>query len=416
MALQEAMRKSVREFASLLGVETTTITNWRNGLSAVKPRFSTQAILDTTLKLHTSPEDRERFEQIVAAGETGWRDRGSRPSTAKKHPPSEITSISGRLQFTAPPPAFPVELGSDYVETLHGRIRQLVQLDLSFGGDQSSGLALQYFRSVHQKLGVARCDAANERDLYAAAGELGEVTGWLLYDAGEHELVRRVNNEALHLSKLAGDRTMELLTLQNVSMHAVYLGRPVEALRIAQMVLEQQPPSPRLEAMFRVREARALASLGDETSSARALAKARSLYLDGIQDNDPPWVWWISDHELGWHEATILADRGDWTKSADVFRASVEAIPIDQTRSRYIHLASLLNAQIRAQAWRDAADTICRILPLVDEIRSTRTAAALAEAVDYLDTVEPATPIRDEGRQLRNALLSSGYEVPAPAP
>ncbi len=29
-ALQEAMRKSVRDFAALLGVDTTTIANWRS--------------------------------------------------------------------------------------------------------------------------------------------------------------------------------------------------------------------------------------------------------------------------------------------------------------------------------------------------------------------------------------------------
>ncbi|WP_281916534.1 hypothetical protein [Nocardia sputorum] len=54
-ALQEAMRKSIREFAALLGVETTTITNWRSGLSAVTPRSGTQAILDTTYQQRRRP-------------------------------------------------------------------------------------------------------------------------------------------------------------------------------------------------------------------------------------------------------------------------------------------------------------------------------------------------------------------------
>lgn len=44
-ALQEAMRRSVRDFAALLGLETTTVTNWRTGLGTVKPRSATQAIL-----------------------------------------------------------------------------------------------------------------------------------------------------------------------------------------------------------------------------------------------------------------------------------------------------------------------------------------------------------------------------------
>ncbi|NKY28700.1 hypothetical protein [Nocardia gamkensis] len=75
VALQEAMRRSVRDFAALLGLETTTVNNWRTGLGSVRPRSGTQAILDTALALEATPEDRARFEQIVAEGEAAWRKR-----------------------------------------------------------------------------------------------------------------------------------------------------------------------------------------------------------------------------------------------------------------------------------------------------------------------------------------------------
>ncbi|MBB5918436.1 tetratricopeptide (TPR) repeat protein [Nocardia transvalensis] len=74
-ALQEAMRRSVRDFAALLGLETTTVTNWRAGLGSVKPRSATQAILDTALDQRATSEDRERFEQILREGEAAWRQR-----------------------------------------------------------------------------------------------------------------------------------------------------------------------------------------------------------------------------------------------------------------------------------------------------------------------------------------------------
>ncbi|MGW4717829.1 hypothetical protein [Nocardia sp. NPDC004260] len=80
--LQEAMRKSVRDFAALLGVESTTVTNWRAGLSSVRPRSNTQAILDTTFDLRATPDDKARFEQIVSEGEAAWRKR-HQPQTRK---------------------------------------------------------------------------------------------------------------------------------------------------------------------------------------------------------------------------------------------------------------------------------------------------------------------------------------------
>ena len=64
-------------------------------------------------------------------------------------------------------------LDGDYVESLRMRVRMLVDLDFQFGGDQSSEIALRLFRSVHRKIGTVPCVPGIERDLQAAAGELG---------------------------------------------------------------------------------------------------------------------------------------------------------------------------------------------------------------------------------------------------
>ncbi|MBF6175251.1 hypothetical protein [Nocardia blacklockiae] len=85
VALQEAMRRSVREFAALLGIDPSTVINWRSGLGSVLPRSVTQAMLDTTLEQRVTAEDLARFEQIVAEGEFAWRTRHER-SLAKREP------------------------------------------------------------------------------------------------------------------------------------------------------------------------------------------------------------------------------------------------------------------------------------------------------------------------------------------
>ncbi|MEV0358220.1 hypothetical protein AB0H71_19445 [Nocardia sp. NPDC050697] len=81
------MRRSIREFAAMLGIETTTINNWRSGLSSVTPRTKIQAILDTTYQQRATAEDRARFEQIVAEGEAAWcvRHRRMPPAAAMTH-------------------------------------------------------------------------------------------------------------------------------------------------------------------------------------------------------------------------------------------------------------------------------------------------------------------------------------------
>ncbi|WP_147266055.1 hypothetical protein [Nocardia puris] len=65
----------MRDFADMLGVEATTVAKWRANLSDLTPRPRTQTILDTAYQQRTTPEDRERFAQIIAEGETAWRNR-----------------------------------------------------------------------------------------------------------------------------------------------------------------------------------------------------------------------------------------------------------------------------------------------------------------------------------------------------
>src|SRR5690606_41494868 len=99
--------------------------------------------------------------------------------------------------------------------------------------------------------------------------------------------------------------------------------------------------------------------------------QASSRDRDGVRDGAPAWAWWINDQELAWHEAMIQADSADWNQAADTFQASIEVTPGREVRRRYNHLASLLNAQIRAQASRDADQTIERGLAYVDEVGPT---------------------------------------------
>ncbi|WP_156959303.1 hypothetical protein [Nocardia sp. BMG51109] len=121
VALQEAMRKSVREFAALLGTNPSTVINWRTGLGSVLPRSVTQEMLDTTLQQRATSEDRARFDQIVAEGESLWRARHDRPTARDVIPCEAVLNQSGAPSSPLPEAAtvggspLGVE-GEDFVE------------------------------------------------------------------------------------------------------------------------------------------------------------------------------------------------------------------------------------------------------------------------------------------------------------
>lgn len=167
-------------------------------------------------------------------------------------------------------PGASAEFGnSDYLQSVRGHIQEIVALDNRFGGADLVRLSARFFRTLHNQLGAGVYNPKLERDLQSAAGELAEVVGWLAYDAEAHDLARRMNQESLYFTRLAGDRDIELLTLQNSSMHAASQGRPREALQIARSVLEGgYQLSSRLKALFLTRKARALAQGGDAAEQA----------------------------------------------------------------------------------------------------------------------------------------------------
>jgi hypothetical protein len=193
-----------------------------------------------------------------------------------------------------------------------------------------------------------------------------------------------MNQESLYFARLAGDKSIELLTLQNSSMHAASQGHPREALHIARSVLEGgYQLSPRLKALFLTRKARALAQGGDQ-SALRLLPEIRSLFLDDVSDGDPAWAWWIDERELAWHEAMIQRDLGLADRAITYFERSVTATPATEIRSQYLHRAYLLQAQVDNRTWDAAEQTIRQLLPLSTEVASTRTVVLLRNVLSQM--------------------------------
>lgn len=361
-------------FAEHLVVSARMVANWRKR-PEITPQPRVQEALDVALE-RASDRAKAQFARLV--GEAG---RG----TQAEHVES-FDLPGGGLLGASLDPAKPEFGDSEYLQSIQSHIREIVALDNRFGGADLVRLSTRFFRAIHDKLGAGTYDPKLERDLQSAAGELAEVVGWLAYDSEAHELARRMNQESLYFARLAGDRVIELLTLQNSSMHAAAQGRPREALQIARSVLEgDYRLSPRLKALFLTRKARALAQGGDETAL-RLLPEIRDLFLEGISSGDPPWAWWIDERELAWHEAMIERDLGLAGRAIAQFERSVIATPTTEIRSQYLHRAYLLQAQVDNCTWDAAGRTIRELLLLAKEVASTRTVVLLRNILRQLAT------------------------------
>ena len=370
-ALREAMRMTSETFAECAEVSVRTVAGWRKR-PEMTPRAATQDALDQILD-HASDRVKAHFAMLVGESVTSNRT----DSIGAVKPSAALSEAS--LSVTVP------EFGdSEYLLSVHSHIQKIVGLDNRFGGADLVKLSARFFRGLHDQLGAGTYDPKLERDLQSAAGELAEVVGWLAYDAEAHDLVRRMNQESLYFARLAGDRNIELLTLQNSSMHAGAQGRPREALQIARSVLEgDYRLSPRLKALFLTRKARALAQSGD-VSALYLLPEIRNLFLDGVSSGDPAWAWWVDERELAWHEAMIERDLGLENRAITQFERSVVATQATEVRSQYLHRAYLFESQVDNETWGAAEQTARELVPLATEVASTRTVVLLRNALRRL--------------------------------
>ncbi|MEU2035934.1 hypothetical protein [Nocardia amamiensis] len=323
------MRKSVREFAALLGVETTTITNWRTGLSAVRPRSGTQAILDTTYQQRATSEDRARFEQIVAEGEEVWRERHERPprDTGSCRPPAartggwanRATDASHNLERSLPRERrrfrlLPDTGAADVVvadsekmphgasqggsEELIDVLRRLHQLSRSINPEiidqlQHSTLAsiAQYEKLdpsslipglVKQRRWVdtllAECSHPDQRrQLFEIASETSGLLGYISVGRGDFRLARAYCSESFQLGDFAQDPSLMAWARGMQSFCEYYAGRYGEAVRVAQDGLRHAQSGPQSARLMINGVARAMGKLGDADGVHRAVEEAYEL-------------------------------------------------------------------------------------------------------------------------------------------
>jgi tetratricopeptide (TPR) repeat protein len=310
-------------------------------------------VCDQEEQLRHARLERKHAERRALADNAIQKAQGSQPRNVLFR---DYRRPNGRAIEVQWPP-----IDADYIETVRGDIKAFVRHDQQYGGAAVSPLIMRALRRVRHRMDSSEMPDKLFRDMNSAAAELAEVAGWSLYDAEEHTQAEQANHEALKLTRLAGDRSMELFILQNMSMHEGHLGRARDSLNTARLALGMGRLSPRLQCLFRMREARALAQLGQGSDALKQLNRAKGLYLEGVRDSDPNWSWWVDETELAWHEGMVNKDLGRFSKSLDYFDIAANGISEARVRTSYCYRASAFVSHVENRSWKNAEGSM-RIL------------------------------------------------------
>lgn len=294
---------------------------------------------------------------------------------------------SAGLSLIAPAAPAGEPLTSDDVDGMYATVRQLIGLDQQYGADELYAVGLRAFRSNQSRLDAGLIEPALATDARRATAELAEVCGWLAYDADEQQLARAMFNESQLAAELVGDWDMETFVRDLRAMQALHVGRPEEALLMAQRAIDHPLVKGRMEAIFQLRRGRALAELGAEAEALGALDRSFTALAEGMSSKDSPWTWWIHEAEVRLHRSLALSALGRHAQACEESQRSMELLPKSQVRDWSVYQAYRISVLAGAGAWTDAIAALGALQRRWPDVRSTRTANLVMAAA-----ARPGTP------------------------
>ncbi|VVJ22653.1 Uncharacterised protein [Amycolatopsis camponoti] len=348
--LRAAMRMTLREFASRLGVAATTVSGWEARGETITPAPVSQAILDTALA-RAGEDGQERFAQ-------GVREHRQATALSKASVTTVDSALPADVSLEVPGGEFDASL-DDTVRTIEEfaardmatrrsvlvglsllageqlvqQVRRwtaslpLVQVQADQLGDPEMGgleQSVVFFRQwdssgrggLHRKAVVGQLVAvaeaasqpaspATHRRLLQVVAELAQLAGWMTYDTGAFGLAQRYYLLALDACRHAGAADLGAKIIGDMTQMSTALGWYDESLSLVRTAVATLPRNG--NALVRSElfglEARACAQLGPaEASSARRAIDACLDTFDNASSDKPDWV-----HYLNRAEAECLA-------------------------------------------------------------------------------------------------------------
>lgn len=291
-------------------------------------------------------------------------------------------------------------------------IERLVALDAAHGATAAVPAVREAVQRIPELIADPRSLHGQDSDRLAALAELCEVIGWILFDAGFYRQAHRMNARALALAELCGDRWTARLVLLNHSMLGAHTGHPRAALETAFRATGPRPLPARVSSLVLIRQAHAIAMLGNRREPLDLIFRAQSRFLDGISRHDPHWAWWIDQTELLGHQGWVLARLHRWDRAIPLLHHAATA---PGPSYRHLFTAELLSALAMAGAWSEAEDLIADVAPRAARIGSVRTTETLSRtAISLRRCAGAPAPLRDAAAFLLECLPTSAVRTTFP--
>ncbi len=225
-----------------------------------------------------------------------------------------------------------------------------------------------------------------------------ELRGWAAYDDGQQGLAQRYYVTALRAAHSADDRPLGAHVLSCMAEQAARQGRPTEAVTLIETALAgvRGQQTPRLLAELHIRQACALAVLHDASACTAAVSQARA-YVEP-QDDDQPWLYWVSQADITSFAGECMLRLGQAERAVMLLEEGLPLFDESFVRDRQLFSIHLANALAQPGKQRDldaAASRGMEAIRLGEGLDSNRSADLLRDLSRQLSPHAKVPAVRD---------------------
>ncbi|MFD5319196.1 helix-turn-helix domain-containing protein [Streptomyces sp. NPDC127098] len=282
-------------------------------------------------------------------------------------------------------------------QQLQGTIDHLRTMDASAGSGSLAELGKAHLTLVVSLLKNSSYSEAVGRRLAGIAADTAAQTGWFYFDSGQHAVAQHYLLAALRAAHASSDPRLGAAALSYLAIHGYSTGNPRDAVSAARSAREKTKMlnTSALHAMLLTRQARGHAKLGEERAARRALGQAAELCAGGRSENDPHWLYWISEGEIRGQAGSCHLDLGDHARAIESLTAAEATINPTELRTRAQFLTRAATAHLRMGDIEAACATAHDALSRAEQLLSARLNEHVREFADELATAGHATHASD---------------------
>jgi hypothetical protein len=239
---------------------------------------------------------------------------------------------------------------ADVVGWIEDRIPMLRRMDDQLGGTQLRQVVDAELRLVNGLLGDGAYNTKVGSRLYAAAADLGQLAGWVSFDAGLHSAAQRYYVAALHAAQAAGDPVLGANILAGMSYQATTAGDASDAIALSERASQGATrwASPRVVALLEARQARAYAMAGEKRACSAALGRAEeAISRCSVEITEPGWIYYFDEAELAAQAGACRLVLGQYEIANDQLAHALKLQDPAFARDRTIYYLRLASTQLK---------------------------------------------------------------------